>query len=642
MFKATTPEESPLLLHGMNENRPPARQPARAALILSTLIALAARPPFLFGDDLERLGPKLAPPPAVADSSSAAEGAALPAASAKPLVDQLKSIVLVSRPEMVARKGIVARTPALKAPRSSGVTQLPPLAQGPATEAGGITNVQLRGVTPPAPDVFAKEIGKPYLGKPISRQSINTLIRDITLYYRRHNRPVVKVILPEQEITNGVLQLIVVEGRVGEVRVEGNRWFSGERLERQVGLRSGEPIDESRVLADIDWLNTNPFREVSVAYAPGKDYGATDVVVKVNDRFPMRVYAGYEDSGNEITGRDRWLTGFDWGNAFGLDHQLSYEFAGSNDFEGLRAHTVIYTAPLPWRNTLSVFATYSDSIAESPIVGEPFHAGGRSWQASFRYTAPLPQIGALAFDVFAGADFKQSNNDLQFGGAQIYRSDVDIAQIVGGCEARQKDAWGSTSFTGTAYYSPGGVTANNSDAVFQQARAYSSADYIYSRVNLERINNLPADCSLRLRAGAQWSDRNLQASEQLGLGGYDTVRGYDEWEARGDSGYLLSAELRSPSVSLLHIGAVGKEAADHGRVNDQLQVLAFVDYGSTDVHDPLPGEPRTFELFSAGPGLRYAITSCFSVRFDYGWRLKDDDLLQGHGGVAHLSVFLSY
>jgi len=614
-----------------------------SAPILSTVIALAAGSPSIFGDDLERLGPKLAPLlPKVTNSASAAEDRALPAASSKPLVNQLKAIVLVPRPELVARKGDVPKMPDPKTPQTAGATPLAPLAQGPPNEGGGFTDVELRGVSPPEPDVFAKEIRKSYVGKPISAQSMNSLVRDITRYYRRHKRPVVDVILPEQEITNGVLQIIVVEGRVGKVRVEGNRWFSGERLAQQVRLRPDEPIDAGRVQEDLDWLNANPFREVSAAYVAGKDYGATDVVLTVNDRLPVRVYAGYENSGNEVTGRDRWLTGFDWGNAFGIDQQLSYELAGSNDFEGLREHTLIYTVPLPWRNTLSVLGSYTDSTAESPIAGEPFHAGGRNWQTSFRYTAPLPPIGNLTFDLFLGADFKQMNNDLPFGGTHIYRSDVDVAQIVGGCEARQRDAWGSSSFTGAFHYSPGGVTADNSDAAFQQARAFSEADYIYGRVNFERINTLPAGCSLWLRAEAQWSDRNLQASEQLGLGGYDTVRGYDEFEVRGDSGYLLSAELRSPAVSLLHFGLAGRNARDSSRTNDQLQALAFVDYGSAGIHDPLPGEPRSFELFGAGPGLRYAITPYFSVRFDYGWRLKDSDLLQGHGGVAHLGVFLTY
>ncbi|MGB8168238.1 MAG: ShlB/FhaC/HecB family hemolysin secretion/activation protein [Chthoniobacteraceae bacterium] len=608
---------------------------------LATVIAATGNEFRAFESDFGRIEPKVMPVVPIKTDDSGDQDLQ-PSASAEPIVGRLNAVVLVPRPEMVVRSGKVAPAPRFKASRIDRETPLPPVAQGPGTEAEGVTGVQLRGLTPPAPDVFAKEIGAAYVGKPISLQSINTLTRDIILYYRRHDRPVVDVILPEQEITSGVLQFVVVEGRVGEVRVEGNRWFSGERLARQVRLRPGEPIAASGVLADVTWLNGNPFREVNAAYTPGREFGTTDVVLKVRDRFPLRVYAGYENSGNEVTGLDRWLTGFNWGNAFGLDHQLSYQFTASSDAEGLRAHSAIYTAPLPWRHTLSVFGTYSESSADPEVDGQTFHEGGRSWQASFRYTAPLRSIGKLTHDLFVGADFKRMNNDLEFGGTQAFRSDVDVAQVVGGYEAQARDRWGSTSLSGTAFYSPGGVTANNTTEVYQQASAFSHADYVYGRVNLERINKLPAGCSLRLKAVAQWSNGNLQASEQVGVGGYDTVRGYDEREARGDSGYLLSAELRSPPVSLFRVRGGGKDAADSPALNDQLQLLAFVDYGKARIHQALPGEPGSTDLASVGLGLRYAITPYVSVRFDYGWQLETSALHPGDSGAAHLGVIVSY
>src|SRR5260370_37782724 len=103
------------------------------------------------------------------------------------------------------------------------------------------------------------------------------------------------------------------------------------------------------MLADLNWLNSNPFREVSLLYTPGKSAGTTDVILQTKDRFPLRVYAGYEDSGNPPLGRERWLAGFNWGNAFWADHQLSYQFTTSSDVASMRAYSLTYTAPLPSR-----------------------------------------------------------------------------------------------------------------------------------------------------------------------------------------------------------------------------------------------------------------------------------------------------
>ena len=52
---------------------------------------------------------------------------------------------------------------------------------------------------------------------------------------------------------------------------------------------------------------------------------------------------------------------------------------------------------------------------------------------------------------------------------------------------------------------------------------------------------LPEGFSLRLKGAVQGSDSNLLASEQMGAGGYDSIRGYDQRVARGDQG-LTSAD----------------------------------------------------------------------------------------------------
>ena len=62
--------------------------------------------------------------------------------------------------------------------------------------------------------------------------------------------------------------------------------------------------------------------------------------LNVNDRIPFRPYAGYEDSGTRFTGEDRFLAGFNWGNVFGLDQQLNYQYATDAKFDLVQANLV--------------------------------------------------------------------------------------------------------------------------------------------------------------------------------------------------------------------------------------------------------------------------------------------------------------
>ena len=68
--------------------------------------------------------------------------------------------------------------------------------------------------------------------------------------------------------------------------------------------------------------------------------------------------------------------------------------------------------------------------------------------------------------------------------------------------------------------------------------------------------------------------------EQLGAGGFDSVRGYNPRAASGSQGFLLSNELRSPSWSPLQ--EAGADIQDSG------QLLVFHDYGYVGFENAQP------------------------------------------------------
>ena len=128
---------------------------------------------------------------------------------------------------------------------------------------------------------------------------------------------------------------------------EGKKWFSDMFISEQVRLHPGDEIESTRLNEDLNWLNTNPFRQVNVAFKQGEELALTDLELQVDDRLPLRGYFGYENSGTRFTGENRLLAGFNWGNAFGLDHQLNYQYSTDIEFDLVKAHSASYLAPLP-------------------------------------------------------------------------------------------------------------------------------------------------------------------------------------------------------------------------------------------------------------------------------------------------------
>ncbi len=480
-----------------------------------------------------------------------------------------------------------------------------------------------------------------YLGAPLTTESLDDLLREIIIYYRNHGRPVVDVFVPEQDVTNGHLVVEVLEARVGQVRVVGNRWFRRTIFTGKSRFQRGDRIHSLTLQEDLDWMNRNPFRRVEAVYAPGEEPGETDLVFDVEDRFPFRVYGGFENSGNRITGEERFLAGFNWGHAFAMDHELNYQFTTGRYLDRVHAHSASYVIPLPSRHELTLFGNYIESDVE---LDSNLELEGESFQLSGRYAIFLmgwerPSLGLnYAHEFTWGADFKRADNSLEFGDFNVYNTATEVIQGLGRYSGTLRDPFGQTGIHASLFYSPGNfISRRNRDRWFEEARAGAESGYYYTRLGLERKTRLPGRFSLRKSGLYQYADGRLLASEQLGVGGHASVRGYEERAAAGDDGYLLSAELRTPEFNFNEIARIGWA----GR--DRWQLLGFLDYGVAEIKDPGAGEHRRRHLLGAGPGMRVRVDDHFFLRFDYGWQIRDDAVdNDSRDHRAHAAVILSY
>ncbi|MEO0452603.1 MAG: ShlB/FhaC/HecB family hemolysin secretion/activation protein [Verrucomicrobiota bacterium] len=572
-----------------------------------TALAVGLSSSTVMGQDYERFAPK----PVPKDSSEVEIVSNIPEAmgSDEVLVDALSGVVLVQSGDAVKRDG------------------------------QSVQGLSMQGFDLLVGSDFPAVV-EPYFGKPVTLLMLNQLSRDIIVFYRQMNFPLVDVIVPEQDITTGTVQLVVTESLLGTVRAEGNRWVASRTLEGQVRINSGERIDARRLLKDINWLNQNPFRSVDVVFTEGEELGTTDILLRTEDRFPIRIYAGYEDTGNDLTGEERFIFGANWGNAFFLDHQLNYQYTASTNFEDVAAHSVSYVAPLPWRHTLTAFASFVDTQADAV----PFTLAGSSAQAGIRYTVPLPDIKTYAHEVYAGFDWKQSDNTLEFGFVPVSANTEDIGQFLFGYRASLPDRFGVSALDLQVVHSPGGIFGHQNDSDFRSVRATADDDYTYLRLNVSRLTRLPWDFTLSTELNWQITNTSLLASEQLGFGGFSSIRGYDERELiNTDEGFFIRNELRLPAFSVLQLfgQTVGEKWAD-----DQLQFLAFWDYGMAEAASGqvtrIDGSTADRVYMSGiGPGLRYTVNQWLSVRADYAFQLIDTR----NGRYAsrwHLGIIVSY
>lgn len=496
-----------------------------------------------------------------------------------------------------------------------------------ADAAPGLHAEGLNDAFPPELAARLRNAMAPMVGQPVSEGSLQRLQLAVRSLLREAGRTFAQVYLPGQDITEGVLTIVIAPARLDQVTVEGNDWFAADAYTAGLSLEPGQPIDGAALSAGLDRVSRNPFREARVVAEPGERPGTTRLVLRARDRVPLRVFGGYANNGSESTDYDRVFLGFDWGMIPVIDGLLTYQLRADPAFEKSESHSLTYVGYLPEDQTLSVFGAYSTSEPDSG--SSLIDSSSQSWQLGGSWSIPLASDDPdVTRSLTLGADFKASRNDQRFLGTSF--NDV-ITHIFQGSVAYTHsiaDRLGVTSASARVVASPGGITDRNETSVFRQVRAGASADYVYGALDLTRQTTLPWGLSWQAEASAQLSADPLLGSEQIGAGGPGAVRGYRDDELYTDNGAQLRNTLYLPSFSLLD-----------GR--DQVSPFVFVDAGRHWNTDRTANEKYS-TLASAGVGTAYSFGTYLLASAIVGVPLRASARTERLEPRAHLRLTVSF
>ena len=467
--------------------------------------------------------------------------------------------------------------------------------------------------------IFIKGLEKIAIGRALTFEDVETYKKDIANYFLKYCNVHVSVILPEQEATLGVVVLKVVESKLGDVSVVGNYWFSKDHYLKYISANKSDVIDSNKLVANLNRINSSPWRKADLIYKPGKHIGETDIELLVIDRKPIQFYGGADNTGFKITQYSRIYAGFNWGNAFDLDQIIAFCYTTSPNFEGYQSYTLDYTIPLPNEDSLRFYGGYSRIKAQNTTLPEAVDLG-QSWQVSTRYNFTLPQNRKLTQGLDFGLDYKSTNNDFVVGEDDPVSSrNATILQLVlkykGGAKWKEHAVNGNIEIDAQ----PWKLGNSMQDSAYNALRPHANPLYIYTKGDGVYTYNELNDHAFaaKIRVMAQISSSVLIPIEEFGLGGINSVRGYVEREVNVDSALVFNFDIRSPKISLF------KYISKKDRNIDKLSAVAFLDIGNGWVYKPEESQPSYYILAGLGPGLRYDIANNIYSRFDLGVRLGD-------------------
>lgn len=469
-----------------------------------------------------------------------------------------------------------------------------------------------------------KRILKPYLGKPLTMKELRDMCRLIQNKYARKGYFLTQAYLPPQEVREGVLKIEVVEGRLGQVTVIGNRYYSASFIARYFEKYQGKPVQYDKILRTLFLLDDNSDLEVGAVFKKGSEFATADLIVRAADKRPIHLTLDTNNYGSDHTTHERTGTRLDYGNLIMDGDQLTVIEVLGAPVTRLNFTDVIYHLPIG-SNGLGMDVSYLCANFKTKRVDHIRYLG-RSHIGEIKFNQALHRTRRLSTDLFVSFDIKQVQN---YGGGK--RTSFDKLRVLTeGIEIDYIDGWkGRNVFNVSASQGIPGILGGASTRSSDDSRVGGGGRFTFVNGSWKRLQELPYNCFLLFNSALQLSFNQLPLPEQIYIGGIDTVRGYALAEGLGDHGFYATLELHAPLPFLRahHLPWSGKKTW-----GEFLQFVGFIDHGQTFAIGDMTlreleiGSDKThFDsraiLTAAGPGIRLHGPWKLEWSFDVGFPL---------------------
>lgn len=475
----------------------------------------------------------------------------------------------------------------------------PPAAQVPQGPLIHVARLRITGATVfTEPELHAIVADRE--GKELSLGGLRELADRVTQHYRSHGYLLARAYLPAQDVTDGEVQIAVLEGRLGEVSVDNPAGVGGAALAPLAQLHPGE-VAHGRVLErNLLLLSDLPGVEVKSTLKPGATPGASDLLVDVAPGRRVTGSVDFDTFGNRFSGQYRVGGMVNFNNPLRVGDQAALRLMASD--ERMTYWRGSYQLPVNGQGS-RVGLAWSDMHYRLGEDLAPLEAEGDAQVGSLY--AMHPFVRSRAFNLYAQLQYDRLRlKDRINATATAIDKKLNNWSVAMNGDVHDGLA-GANSFS--VAYTAGDLGLDPVSRALDAATARSGGSF--GRLNLSwlRLQPLTGAFSLYFSAMAQFASKNLDSSQKLSLGGVYGVRAYPQNEAPGDQGYVATLEARyNLPVSIPGVW----------------QSTAFVDTGHVRLNEhPWTAGENSRTLSGAGFGLNAAPARNWYLKASLAWKL---------------------
>jgi len=414
-----------------------------------------------------------------------------------------------------------------------------------------------------------------YAKREIGLRELNEATKVITEHYRKNGFFLAQAYLPAQEINKNAVEIAILEGNLGELKMNGTDKLNEAFLKKMAlyDFKSGDAISENNLVRNVTLLNALPATRATAQLNPGDEIGSTDVEIELQPLPRWQAYIGANTYGNRFTGREVALAGLSVNNLAGVGDQLNLNLKSSKD-EGQRGLQLSYYTPVHASGTLlNVGYNYVDY----KLGGEfkVLKASGDSQYFNINLDQPIVRNARHGLTARLGGSYKIISDEVSAFALDNRR---DIKGVDLGLYGDWFDNTGDASNQLAINIRTGQVKFKDDFAeTLDETGAKTEGDFVRYNLVASRTQYFKNGFSLALRADYQATNKNLDSVEKMTIGGINRWRAFAELPSLADAGLMAGVEIRKKipankslaSLLLVELSPYGFVDAGRGKINQK-------------------------------------------------------------------------
>lgn len=367
----------------------------------------------------------------------------------------------------------------------------------------------------------------PYLDRQITLADVQAMTSDVQRLYTAAGILTARVMLLPQTVTDGVLELTLVEAKIDRLTYEGLDGTDAAFMQRNLSLRAGAAPDYEQLERDLRVFEIVHDFAPHLKFSEGAAFGTVDAIVTGTPP-EKNIWVGSVDNyGPVSTGEWRGTLQVNMPNMTGNRDSL---FLQAQVSQGAQSIDATYTFPIGGRGgVLYGNANYSMSkIIDGDFAVIDLKSDSLSGTVGYRQPFRIRPQSHWMFDVYA--TLEQSSSEL----TALSFQEHDIQEF--GAQVSYQLVRNAKSWSASLGIKGGNVdTAETSETEGSYWLAYGTAGH---------ARGLGKNYLLDMALSFQYAyGQNLASPRLFSAGGVTTVRGYPSSVRSGDSGAVLRTQI---------------------------------------------------------------------------------------------------